>query len=183
MNLLKELKWTSIATSILFIILGIVLIVMPNTSAYMIVNMVGAILIFSGVSNVARYFMYPVDQGYGRYRVMTGILLISFGILVIAQNDVFVALLPVILGIIVVISGISKLQSAIDAKRMGFSSGLYIVLAILSIVAGFVIVFNPFTTVNVLFMFIGIGLIYSGISDVITTLYVSYQMKELFDQA
>ena len=60
---------------------------------------------------------------------------------------------------------------------------LYIVLAILSIVAGFVIVFNPFTTVNVLFMFIGIGLIYSGISDVVTTLYVSYQMKELFDQA
>lgn len=179
MKLMKELKWTSMVTSILFIILGIVLIVMPNTSAYMIVNIVGAIMLFAGFSNIARYFMYPVDQVFGRYNFMSGILLIALGIIFIIKNDIFVAILPVVLGIVVIVSGVFKLQSAIDAKRMGYNSNVYIVLAILSIIAGFVIVFNPFTTIKLLFIFMGIGLIYSGISDIITTFYISYQFKDL----
>ena len=44
-------------------------------------------------------------------------------------------------------------------------------------VLGVVLVLNPFDTAIVLFRIIGVGLIFSGVSDLVTSLYMAKKVK------
>ena len=89
--------------------------------------------------------------------------------------------MPVVLGIGVVLSGILKLQHAFDLKRMGFDTWVRIGLtAAVNIFIGLIVILNPFSTVAWLMRLVGIGFLFSGVTDLITTIYVSKKASEYY---
>ena len=74
-----------------------------------------------------------------------GILGIVLGAVVLYKVEIVISLIPFILGVLVLCSGCSKLQDAIDLKRLDYGSwlGLLIVAAI-NIILGVVLIYNPF---------------------------------------
>ena len=76
---------------------------------------------------------------------------------------------------------ILKLQHAFDLKRMGFDTWVRIGLtAAVNIFIGLIVILNPFSTVAWLMRLVGIGFLFSGVTDLITTIYVSKKASEYY---
>lgn len=178
MHSLKDMKWQSLMTAALYIIMGIVLLIFPETTAKTLCYVVGISGIVIGAFTVLSYLFREVTQNYYRNDFVIGMVAILLGAAVLYKAELVIALIPLILGILVVFSGITKLQNSIDIRRMGYGNGLvFLVLAILNILLGAILIIDPFNAVKVLFMVIGVGLLFSGISDTIATLYMASKVK------
>lgn len=179
MNPLKQMKWQSLMTSALYIIMGIVLIVFPETTATTLCYVVGISGVVIGVFTVLAYLFRDVHKNYYRNDFVSGMMEILLGAFVLYKAQLVIDLIPFILGIFIVFSGINKLQNCIDVRRMGYGNGLlFFVLAMINIVVGIILIIDPFGAVKVLFMVIGAGLVFSGITDTVATLYMAQKVKE-----
>ena len=73
-------------------------------------------------------------------------------------------------------------HQAVDLARMKARRWTTVLAtACLNLILGGVIIFNPFSTAMTLLRFVGIGLLYSGISDIVSTLYISRETKNYRD--
>lgn len=103
----------------------------------------------------------------------------------LAKQNIVLDMIPILLGLVIVVSGISKLQNAIIARRIGYDgAGLYMILALISIVFGFVIMFflSGALAAKTLFVLIGAGLVYSGGSDLYVTLFISKKYNKFMKE-
>lgn len=183
MNIFQRVKNGIMISGVFLILAGLVLLFFPEATTKTIAYMSAALLLLMGVAQIIGYFRN--EPGMGRYSggMVLGIFLIVIGLLIYYKSETVISIIPVILGVIIVISGVAKLQQAIDLARMRMSRwSTVLVIALLNIVLGGVIIFNPFSTVMTLLRFVGIGLIYSGLSDIISTLYVSHRTRDYYDE-
>ncbi len=183
MNIFQKVKNGMMISGVFLILAGLVLLIFPEATTKTIAYLVAALLVLMGIAQIIGYFKN--EPGIGKYSggMVLGIFLLVVGLLVYYKSETIISIIPVILGVIILISGVAKLQQAIDLARMKMGSwSTVLVVALLNIVLGGVIIFNPFSTVMTLLRFVGVGLIYSGLSDIISTLYLSHRMKDYYDE-
>ena len=152
MKMLKELKWEAILTGVLYILLGIVALVIPETMQKTLGYLIGIVLIVAGLVSIICYLLRDARENYYHNEFVFGILGIVLGAVVLYKVEIVISLIPFILGVLVLCSGCSKLQDAIDLKRLDYGSwlGLLIVAAI-NIILGVVLIYNPFKAAILLF--------------------------------
>jgi len=178
MKLLKELKWDALLTGVLYVLLGIVSLVLPGTMEKALGYMIGVVLILAGAVSMICYLLRDAHQNYYHNDFLHGILGIALGILVLYKVNIIISLVPVLMGVMVLISGCSKLQDVIDLKRMEYGNWIFMLaLAVVNVALGLVLIFNPMKTADFLFRLIGIGLIFSGVTDCFTTVYFAGKIK------
>lgn len=183
MNIFRKAKSGMLISGAVLIIAGLILLFFPEAMTKTIAYVAAVLLVCMGIAQIIGYLKY--DPGTGRYSsgVVLGGFFIVLGLLVYYKAEAIISIIPIILGIIIVISGVGKLQQAVDLARIKAGRWSTVLAgALLNIILGGVIVFNPFSTVMTLLRFVGIGLIYSGLSDVIATLYLSRQMRDYYDR-
>ncbi|MDD6259076.1 MAG: DUF308 domain-containing protein [Erysipelotrichaceae bacterium] len=174
--MLKEVKWSNILISIIYIVIGILLIAFPKVSGDVITSIIGIGFLALGAVVVINYFLIPVKDAFYRNDFVYGVIAIVFGLIIITKQNLIADLIPVILGIVITASGVRKVQQAIVAKRINYSqSAFYFVMGIISIILGVVIMFwlSGQTAKNIVFIVIGAGLVYDGVSDLIATLFLA----------
>ncbi len=174
--MLKEVKWSNILISIIYIVIGILLIAFPKVSGDVITSIIGIGFLALGAVAVINYFLIPVKDAFYRNDFVYGVIAIVFGLIIITKQNLIADLIPVILGIVITASGVRKVQQAIVAKRINYSqSAFYFVMGIISIILGVVIMFwlSGQTAKNIVFIVIGAGLVYDGVSDLIATLFLA----------
>ena len=172
MKMLKELKWEAILTGVLYILLGIVALVVPETMQKTLGYVIGIVLIVAGLISIICYLLRDAKENYYHNEFVFGLVGMVLGAAVLYKVEVIISLIPFILGILVLFSGCSKLQDAIDLKRLGYSSWAgMLVMAAINIILGIVLICNPFQAAIVLFRVLGVGLIISGVSDCFSTIY------------
>jgi uncharacterized membrane protein HdeD (DUF308 family) len=178
MKMLKELKWDALFKGILYILLGVVALVVPETMEKTLGYLLGIVLIIAGGVSMIGYLLREAHENYYRNDFVYGLAGIVIGIIVLLRVEIIISLIPLLLGILVTISGCAKLQDVIDMKRMNYGSWvLMLILAVINLVLGLLLIFNPFKAASLLFRIIGIGLIYSGLTDCITTIYFAKKIK------
>ena len=174
--MLKNIKWSRILFAAAYIATGILLILFPKESADLIGYIVGIGLCVMGIVQLTAYFLLNVRDSLFRNEFVIGVMLLLGGILVIVKQDIITSLIPIILGLIIVFSGIMKIQNSVVAWRIGYSHAIvYFFLGLVSIIAGTVIMFflTGSQTQTVLFTVIGAGLVYCGLSDIGTQLFLA----------
>lgn len=182
-KLLKQMKWDAIITSVLYIALGIIVLVAPDTMVKTLGYMIGILLILAGAVSMICYLLREAHQNYYRNDFGYGLVGIAVGILVLYKVEWIISLVPVILGILVLVSGCGKLQDVIDMKRMEYGSWvLMLFLAAANVIFGVVLIANPFETVLLLFRLVGVGLIFSGITDCVVTVYAADKIMKYYDE-
>lgn len=175
---MKNYKWTSLAVAAAYLVAGFLLLLYPNTSADILVTVFGLVLIIMGALNVITYFLMDVRETLYRNDFTMGIIRILLGLLIIWQKSLFQSVIPFLISIVIITSGFSKLQDGIDAKRIGAKTGWsQLILAAVSVVFGLIVLFHPQFTNEVLFRLMGVALIYSGASDLYSTLYLSGRIR------
>ena len=140
---------------------------------------VGAIA--AGLFSIIRFFTYELSESFYRNDFLIGIVIMTIGIVILFRPQVFISIIPFVLGIVIMFSSFSKLQDGITAKRLGYANHmLYIILALIDCVFGLIVLFNPFDFATILFVIIGVGLVYSGASDLYVTIYLSKKFNEYY---
>lgn len=100
----------------------------------------------------------------------------------IYKVDLVIALVPFIIGLCIIVSGLFKLQGALDVQRMGGNAVLILGLAIVNVVIGILMVINPFDSAMLLYRLLGVGLLFSGLTDMASTLYLSSKMHSYMEK-
>ena len=115
---------------------------------------------------------------------MFAVATLILGIIVLAKRHLIISLIPLFLGILILVSGVKKLQNSFDMLRLKISGWLTVmILAAINIVFGTVMVVYSFESAAVITILIGAGLIYSGLTDLFSTLWVSSCAKKCMKEA
>ena len=161
----KCLKWRSLIIAFSAILIGLLFILTPQTSADVICYVAGILLLASGIAAVVSYL--ASGRLFGSYALVSGIVLLVCGVFCLLRPEVIQGLLTVIFGVFLVIDGMVTLQDGIDCARAK--------LAVITIALGCVILFGKFDSIMLL---AGISLIVDGMFDLIATLAFSKRVRE-----
>ena len=161
---MKVAKTGYIIVSVLFCVLGGVLLFRPESSAAWIGRLLGIGMIVFGGVKIAGYFSRDLFRLAFQYDLAFGILLAVLGVITLSQPSNAMSFLCVMFGIPVLADGLFKIQIAMDSRRFGIRSWwLVLVLAILTGAIGVVLVFRPSAGVQVLTALMGLSLLSDGI--------------------
>ena len=169
-EIMEKLKKNWIASAVLCIVVGLILLLWPESTLTSVGYVLGGIAIAMGVIRVVRYFKqahtYPVIF---QSDLVVGLFSFGLGLFMIRSPQTVMGLIPMLFAIVIIGFGVANILRAVDAKRAGISLWrLLLVLAILTLALGWLILANPFASLAVTVMVIGAGLIYEGVSDLVT---------------
>lgn len=169
----KCLKWRSLIIAFSAILIGLLFILTPQTSADVICYVAGILLLASGIAAVVSYL--ASGRLFGSYALVSGIVLLVCGVFCLLRPEIIQGLLTVIFGVFLVIDGMMTLQDGVDCARARLAG--WWVMAILGAVVialGCVVLFGKFDSIMLL---AGISLIADGVFDLITTLAFSRHIR------
>lgn len=176
---MKNVKWSAIVVAACYIGAGCLFFVEPSLTRELICKWIGYCSIAFGIVDIISYFIRPKHESYMENAFRDGLILITLGILVLIKKTLFIELVYLILAIVIMISGYNKIQDCVVSWRLGIKNGLvYLVLASISVILGLFILSGNITDVKTLHSLIAAGLFYSGITDLISTLFLSKQMND-----
>ena len=160
---LKRIKADIIVSALLCIALGIVLLVWPAETIDVFCKILAAGLIIMGGVDIASYFM---NRSIHPFAGALGLIVLLIGIWIFLRPESIVSLIPIVIGVILCVHGIQDLKLAIETKRNGYEKWWsMLIIAAVSLVFGVLCIVNAFGMVKLALQFIGIALIYDGISD------------------
>lgn len=176
---MKNIKWSSIAISICYIAAGFVFFYDASITRQLISTWIGYILLVIGTFYVMSYFIRSKYETFLRNEFRDGLIMITLGLLPLIKKDMFIELVYLVLALLIMVSGYKKLQDCVDAYRLGQKQGLvYLVLSAVSIVIGLVIIIDTTIDIRPLHYLIGGGLMFSGVSDLVSSIFLSSKMNE-----
>ena len=176
---MKNIKWSNVVIAVCYIIAGIMFFADANLTKEVICTWIGYGLIIAGGLYVLTYFLHPVQESFMKTDLRDGLILLTIGLMALIKKELFIGIVYFAISIVIMISGYKKLQDCVDAWRLGLKYGvLYFVLASISIGIGLFILIDSTLSIKTLHVLIGIGLLYSGISDLISTIFLASKMTE-----
>ncbi len=171
-------KMSGVLRAVAAIVLGIVMIAMPKNSMTILVQILAAVLIASGLVSVAYGYVYRKNGGFG-LMAFNSVVDILLGILMFCYPEFVAGFIMVLLGIVLFLMGlmlIFTLVSAVSFVRMGFWSFLFPAVCTLG---GALLIFNePLGMATVITVVAGIILLFYGASELIASWKMRKAMKE-----
>lgn len=185
-NRIKAAKTGYIIISILLCVLGIVLIAVPDFSVTLLCVLGGGIMMLFGLVKIIGYCSKDLYRLAFQFDLAFGILFVVLGFILIIRTDAMVNLICIVMGICVLADALLKIQISIDSRAFGIKKWwLILAMAILTGVAGFLLIFRPLESIQTIMILFGIALITEGVLNLITILtavkIISHQMPEVID--
>lgn len=133
----------SLITSIAFTLVGLVLIFYTKLSLEIVAYIIASILILNGVFNIVDdYKQFKIFYFFDGFT--SGLLSMILGIIIIANQNYITLLIPMAVGLWFIISATFKLRMALALKDANCNSWLTTyMLALLTIIVGLCLIFNP----------------------------------------
>lgn len=169
---MKRMRNIVIVLSVLYIVLGLFLVFLPNTSMMAICVALAGISIICGLIKMISYFMKDPYHLAFQFDLALGIFMLIVGVLLLMHPMDLLILLPIVVGIGAIIEGVFKLQTSIDAKRFGIHYWwVLLLLCVVSIGCGVVLLMNPFKGLNMMVILMGISLIIYGVENLVNVIW------------
>lgn len=168
-----------IILSVCYVIAGIILLFWPDMSMDIFCKGLGLGMLVVGITHVIIYFTKDHMQSIMQMDLVVGVVCAAFGAFLLMHPDFVEMAMPFAVGILLMIGAILKLQNSIDMKHLKFVRWkVVLVLAVLMLVMGAVLIYNPFTGRGLL-VYIGIGLMADGVINIVCMLSISHRLKKL----
>ena len=164
----------SIILSVLFMIVGVLLIVWPKASLDTFAYVIGTIMIIYGIYSFIDSF--SINPALCLFQVTNSILSFLLGICVFLNPSIFESILPIALGIL---SGAFSSRISFIIKDIDNSYILSLFTSILMIICGVVLIINPGNTALVITTLIGIILIVYSVSAIVDMFVFKSRVKEI----
>ena len=164
--------------------LGVALLLVPDVFLKMACYVIGALLIAWGVLGILGCVQ---DRTVRLGTLLVSVLAAGTGIFVIGQPETISSILPIVVGLILLLDGLMNVRHGIGLRRFGDSAGVAVlVMGVITVAFGAVILFNPYSTAEWTLRIIGVGLVYSGLSDFVIIFRMNranktYQNQKIID--
>lgn len=178
--MLRYVKSGMMLLSIAYIVIGMMLLIMPQTSLLWICYAFGAVVLITGIVCLIQYARIRGTGFTAPFMLVGGVITAGLGIFTLAKPQVVASFLPIVFGIFIVVDGLSRIGSAIDlAKRKGQKWWVLLLLSIVSVVLGILLVLHPFGAAVSVVMVCGILLIVEGAMNLGCILYAAMELRTL----
>ena len=165
--------------SILYLILGVVLILWPTIVMDIICYAFGAILLLYGIFAIVGFYRSEDRKGSAFLGLFLGIVAAAIGAVMVIYPPLIQGVIPVILGLYIAIDALLSVKRTLELQRMDYSHwNINLILSLVSAGLGIFVVFHPLLAEAALFRVIGIVLLYAGVSDLWTIFQLSQWTKE-----
>lgn len=157
------------------LILGVVLMVWPESALLYLVVTIGILFLLAGLISLVAYWARD-KRLYPSVRFpLDGAGSVLFGLVLIVMPSFFVHVLMYLLGFLLMLAGGAQISALMSARKWTeVPFGFYIV-PILILLAGLLVLFNPFTIASTAFMLLGITSVVYGLSEFIN--YMKFREK------
>lgn len=175
-NLLKKSGWISIVESLIFAILGIILVWKPNEIVSMIAYIIGAIFIIVGIIKIVNYVQAKGKNDLYNYELIYGIMAVVIGLVVIIYSSTISKIFGIIIGIWIIYSSIVRATSALKLKVLKTNIWIYsLLLAIVMFICGFYIILDS----GVIITTVGVVMIIYSVLDIIENVIFINNVKKI----
>ncbi len=178
MNSIRNIKTAYVMYSAILVILGLSFAFAPDISMKTICYVIGVTAVICGVVKMVGYF---INDSYGlafQFDFALGIITILVALTLFIYPKGIVSFVDILLGLFVLIDGAFKLQTSIEAKSFGINRWWIILLtALLTVVAGMILVLNPYSSMLMLTRLLGVAFILDGVLNLIVALYTVKLIK------
>lgn len=176
---LKNFKLNFILASVLYLILGIVLVLWPAASSLALCRLLGGALLLYGLFNLVGVLIRDSGMGAFRLELFLGVVATGVGIFFLLQPVLVLSFLPIVMGVYVMMDSAVALKRTLELYRMEYHRWwLSLLLAIVGVVLGLVLVLRPFSVTTVFFRVVGVVFLYLGVSDLWSLWRVNALVRE-----
>ena len=173
----KRIKWSTLISAILTMIIGIFLLARPDAAVATISVIVGWVLLISGVFSVIM-FITGKTLGFAYLNIVLGVIGIVLGLWIVLDPDFIANFIMVLLGIMMLVHGAIDLQSALEFKKFGGSRwGLDLIFAVLTMALGVLVIILHFNAAKLIMILCGISLILDAVTDFIIVVRLARAQK------
>lgn len=166
--------------AILAIVLGAVLLVWPGTALKYIVMLIGTVFLVTGL---IAFIVSNRDRQDRRKSLVpfSGIGSMVLGVLLLCLPSTFAAIFMFVLGFFLVFAAVGQFFSLVSSRRFGHISPVAYLFPLLILVAGIVVLFNPFESAESVFILFGITSVFYGITD-LSNQYSIRRMRKAMEE-
>lgn len=166
--------------SLAFLVLGVLLLVMPQTSLLWICYAFGAVVLVTGIVCLIQYARVRGSGFSAPFLLVGGVITAALGLFTLAQPQTVASFLPVVFGLFILVEGCSRIGAALDlAKRKADKWWVLLLLSLLSIALGLLLLFDPFEAAVSAVMLCGVLLIVEGALSLACALYAAMELRAL----
>ena len=127
----------SIITSIIFAILGFIMIKNPEGTINVISKVIGLIILLIGIEKIINYLLFNGNGDLFNYDLIYGIIAIIIGVLIMVYSSVFANIVGIVIGIWIAYEAAIKMLLSLKLKNAGVSSWLVMLaLSAITLLAG-----------------------------------------------
>ena len=165
----EKIRNTLIATSVLYLLFGIVMLFFPGLVITSVCYLVGIMFLFVGLSGIVMYMKTEIKTAFTSFTLVMSIIFGAFGVYVLLNPEAFESFLPLVMGIFLLVDSVSKLSMAFDLKKFEYQNWWQmLIVAFILLGCGLLLVFNPFEALAVSVQIIGAILIVDAVSNIFT---------------
>ena len=150
MKLFRGMRGNILIFSMIYVLIGLILLVMSDANMQAITYVFSVLLILTGLISVMYYIGREVTQDNESYDLVVGVVAAVAGIYLLLSAKLVTPFLPTIFALLVLLSGLITFQNALDMRRMKqvFWAPVFLI-SIVSLALGFVILYYPLRRVAV----------------------------------
>lgn len=176
---IKGFKWDTILSSLLYVAVGTLMVIFPTSVIKSMCYIIATIIIAMGVVKIISFLLKEQQEGFARTGLVSGIVFVAIGAFIAIRSKAIISVIPFILGILILFSGISKLQYFLQLKKYSKDkSRAMFITSVINIIIGIVLAFNPFRAVRFMLVILGICMIFTGLSDIISAIYFYRKIRD-----
>lgn len=170
-ELFRRVRMHMLLSVVLTLLLGVILTVSPGMAARTLLRIIGWVLVVAGVVSILSSWLSrgrPVGQG----NLVLGLIQLASGLVLLTKPDLLVSLCGVVLGLLLVLHGAGDIQSAREAKALGFDWKFTLAVGVVKLLMGAMVILAPFSTAALVIRVAGICLIVDAVSDLLLLIRV-----------
>ncbi|MEX0151526.1 HdeD family acid-resistance protein [Microbacterium sp. LMI1-1-1.1] len=156
-----------LVSGVISLVVGLLILIWPGRAAEVVVAIISIYVILAGVVNIA-LAIFSRARGWARIGYLAlGVLFLVAGVIAFsnlgAATAWFGTFVGVLVGILWIIEGVVSLTTVSDTSSRAWT----VFFAVVSIIAGVILLFAPLLGVVTLFLLIGFSLVVLGLFQIV----------------
>ena len=178
-ELVKKSGFISLLSSIVFLLLGIILVNHPEDTIKVVSYILGGLLMAFGVIKLFTYFTSRDKFQYYDFNLMLGALCLLIGLVIVVFGSSLASIFGIIVGIWIVLSSINRMNLSFKLKDSGIGYWyISLTIAIIVFIAGLYVVFSP----TLLLITLGAILIVYSVMDILQSIIFIINTNKIFKE-
>ena len=164
MKRLKKVRQMYTLFSVGLFFLGAMLLIWPNMAADVFFKIIGVLLVLFGIVKLVGYFSPDSMELAFQFDFAMGIASALLGLVMLFRTNQLLDIVVIAIGLFMILDALLRVQTALDARRMGIRRWrMLLIMALLTAACGVLLFMKPTQATGALVMLVGLNLMIDGL--------------------